>query len=343
MLDSMATMGPLKKFGVYSSLLICLVQWGISYPMLDVVLNDKQVPPTLLATIRFVSLIPFVVAFLLYNYRPKTILWALKEYKWAILFFGLTNTTLANIFQNIGMMYTSPALSSIIQSMGPIFVVAMAFIFLQERITPFKVVGIALAICGSVLLITGWSFDIEYGSFLGNMLILGSAFSYAVSSIIAKKVIARVEPYLLVGLGLIVGALLLLLTSVVMHALSYESFGAVLDIDLEGWSLILFLAIGPGCISLLVWYYLLNFMEVSHQTIWGYLIPIFGILFSWLMVGEMLSASQFLATAIIITGVAISQIVLKRSNSQGGKAKGVGKNAKDTTRGQGNGKEGRVG
>ena len=137
--------------------------------------------------------------------------------------------------------------------------------------------------------------------------------------------IDRVEPYLFVGLGLIIGALMLLCTSVVMHILSYESFGAALHIDPEGWALILFLAIGPGCISLLVWYYLLNFMEVSHQTVWGYLIPIFGILFSWLMVGDLLSTTQLLATAIIIAGVAISQIVWKRSRSRGDEAKGDGK------------------
>jgi drug/metabolite transporter (DMT)-like permease len=343
MLENMATLGPLKRFGVYSALLLCLVQWGLSYPMLDVVLNEKHVPPTLMATIRFVSLIPFVVAFLLYNYRIKTILCVLKEHKWAILLFGLTNTALANIFQNIGMMYTSPALTSIIQSMGPIFVVIMAFFFLKERINAFKVVGIVVAICGSVLLITGWRFDIAYGSFLGNMLILGTAISYAVSSIVVKKVIDRVEPYLFVGLGLIIGALMLLGTSVVMHLLSYESFGAALHIDLEGWVLILFLAIGPGCISLLVWYYLLNFMEVSHQTVWGYLIPIFGIFFSWLMVGDVLSATQFLATVIIISGVAISQIVWKRSNSRGECAKGVGKGAEDATKGHGKRKEERAG
>jgi drug/metabolite transporter (DMT)-like permease len=85
-----------------------------------------------------------------------------------------------------------------------------------------------------------------------------------------------------------------------------------------------------------VWYYLLNFMDVSHQTIWGYLIPIFGILFSWLMVGDLLTASQMIATAIIISGVAISQIV-RRPGSAGGAAPEAGANGKG---GQKNGEDG---
>jgi drug/metabolite transporter (DMT)-like permease len=176
----------------------------------------------------------------------------------------------------------------------------------------FKFIGIVFTVIGSVLLITGWRFDIDFGSLLGNLLVLASAISYAISSIVAKNTISKVKPFLFVGLGMIAGALILIANSIVLQFIGVESIGVVMDFDLETWAILAYLTIGPGLIALFAWYYVLEHMQVSRQTFFVYLVPIFGIFFSWLVVNDTLSWEQAFFTAVIIFGVVISQLKPKK-------------------------------
>ena len=297
-----------RKPLVYSALVLSTVQWGLSFPFFYIVLNIKDAPPMLFATLRFSLMVPLILVFLLMRFGKDEIIRTVKEYKWIILVFGLLNASVSNITQNIGMTLTTPAISSIIQTTGPIFVVIMAVIFLKEGMNRYKFVGIVFTMAGSVLLITGWRFDIDYGSFVGNLLILASAISYAISSIVAKNTISKVKPFLFVGLGMIAGALILLANSIVLHFVGIESMTAVLDFDLQTWVFLGYLTLGPGLIALFAWYYILEHMQVSKQTFFVYLVPIFGIFFSWLVVNDTLTWEQAFFTAIVIFGVVISQL-----------------------------------
>jgi drug/metabolite transporter (DMT)-like permease len=296
------------KWLIYAALILSTVQWGISFPFFYIVLNEKSAPPMLFATMRFLLMIPLIMGFLLYRFGWKKMVATAKQYWWVLILFGLMNAALSNVFQNIGMTLTTPAISSIIQTTGPIFVIILAVLFLKEGITKYKLIGVMFTVTGSLLLITGGQFNIEWGSFLGNLLILASAVSYAVSSVIAKHHLAKVNPFLFVGLGMIAGALILLLNSIVLQFAGIESFGAVASFDTETWVLLIFLTVGPGLIALFAWYYLLEHMQISRQTFFVYLVPIFGILFSWLVVNDTLTPTQAIFTIIIILGVVISQL-----------------------------------
>ena len=301
-----------RSFLIYTALVLSTVQWGLSFPFFYIVLNIKDVPPMFLATIRFTLMIPLILVFLYVQFGYDEIIRTVKQYKWIILVFGLLNASLSNIFQNIGMTLTTPAISSIIQTTGPIFVVIMAVFFLKEGMNKFKLIGIIFTVVGSLLLITGWRFDIELGSLLGNLLVLASALSYAISSVVAKNTIRKVKPFLFVGLGMIAGALILIVNSVVLHFAGVESMGAFMDFDLETWAFIAYLSIGPGLIALFAWYYVMEHMQVSRQTFFVYLVPIFGIFFSWAVVSDTLSWEQAFFTAVIIFGVIISQLRPKK-------------------------------
>ncbi len=307
-----------RKALAYIALVLSTIQWGLSFPFFYIVLNVKDAPPMLFATLRFVMMIPLIGLFLLQRFGMKKIIDTFKKYKWVIIIFGLTNATLSNLFQNIGMTLTTPAITSIIQTTGPIFVIILALIFLKEGMNRFKIIGVIFTITGSILLITGWRFDIDMGSFFGNLLILASAVSYAISSVIAKKTIKNVDPFLLVGLGMIAGAVLLLLNSIFLQIAGIESFTAVADFDLETWVLLIYLSIGPGLIALFAWYYMLEHMQVSRQTFFVYLVPIFGIFFSWMVVGDTLSWEQAFFTLLIIIGVVISQFKPKKPKKPAG-------------------------
>lgn len=291
-----------------SVLLICTILWGITFPMFYVLFQEWDFPPILFATLRMMVMTPFLLGFLFISFGPGKVWGTLKQFKWTLFFFGLTNACLSNIFQNFGMTMTSPAITSIIQASGPIFVILLALLFLKEGLNRFKVIGIILAMVGSVFLVTGMGFDIPLGSLIGNLLVFGSAISYAVSTIIAKGLMKKVSPLMFVGLGQIMAAIQLIPVSIGLHISGVEDIGVIAGMGWEFFALLLFLSLGPGCVAIFAWYIIMSRMEVTRQVFFVYLVPIFGIIFSWIVVNDVLALDQFIFAAVIIAGVFVSQI-----------------------------------
>ncbi|KAA0008089.1 MAG: DMT family transporter, partial [Thermoplasmata archaeon] len=137
-------------------ILISMLIWGVSYPVVKILLNSGMQPITL-ATLRnfiFIPLLFYILAVKRYaRYSRSDMILCV-----ALAFFTVF---LPNISQNIGMKYTSASISSVIQSTSPIFTVMLAFIFLREARTLNKIVGSLVGLIGTVFLTTGGSFDFD--------------------------------------------------------------------------------------------------------------------------------------------------------------------------------------
>lgn len=109
---------------------------------------------------------------------------------------GLFGATI-NVYAFLkGIVYTSPVDASIIMTLVPLTVLLLSAIFLKERITFLKFVGIILGAAGAVILIA-YSGKIDLGgdNLLGNLMCLGCVASYSLYLIIMKPLMARLHPF----------------------------------------------------------------------------------------------------------------------------------------------------
>jgi len=278
-------------------ILISMLIWGVSYPVVKILLNSG-VQPITLATLRnliFIPLLFYILAGKRYaRYSRSDMILCV-----ALAFFTVF---LPNISQNIGMKYTSASISSVIQSTSPIFTVMLAFIFLREARTLNKIVGSLVGLIGTVFLTTGGSFDFDATVF-GNLLILVSSISYAISGILIKVALSRIDPLDLLCFEIIFGFFMLLIPNMALEDLS-----AVISFSIDVWMYILFLSVFAGFLASIMYYMVLREEEISHLAIFSYLIPVFAIISSYIMLHETLGVKEIFFTMVILSGIVITEL-----------------------------------
>lgn len=275
-----------------------VLMWSASYPLIKIALID--VPPILLGSLRHLIFIPMLLMIFL-NEGKKAFVHSRKN--WLIFIgIGVFAIALPNIFQNIGMRYTTASLSSIIQSSGPIFTIALAVIFLGEPLTIRKISGAFIALAGTIMLVTGGCFCFEGGAFYGNILLLLSAISYSISGVITKKGLEKNSPFIILSFGIMIGFIVLTTISALT-----ENIMIITSLSIKTWFVILFLALFPSFIASWLWYKVLIDTELSKLAVFVYLMPVFAVLFSYIMIGEIINIYTVAFAGLIIGGVALAQ------------------------------------
>ena len=290
----------MKGFFGAAAVLTSIIIWALSYPLVKILLNEG-IPPLTIALLRhlvFIPLLPIALARGKINYSRKT---------WLILIsLGIFTVFLPNVTQNIGMIYTTASMTSIIQSSSPIFTLILAFIFLGEEKSLNKVIGAIIAMIGIVFLVSGGRVELT-GTTFGNVLILISSISYAVSGVIIKKGLEEINPLHLLCFEITFGFLFLLPATLLM-----EDIHMIFYFDLFDWFLILILAIFATAVAGLLYYLVLMDVELSRLSIITYLIPVFAVIFSHLLLKETISKSAIIFTLIAIAGIAIASFPTKQ-------------------------------
>jgi drug/metabolite transporter (DMT)-like permease len=280
------------------AILIAIVIWALSFPMLIWVLGDVQ--PLTLAMLRSVILIIPLLVYLHLTCGLKKSIRALRDDTLLFVLLGLTTVAIPNISQNLGMVLNkSSSISGILQSSGPIYTVILAVLLLHERMGARQYFGLAFGLLGSILLATNGFQSFSGGTFLGNMLVIVSAVSYSFSSILGKKALAAHKPPMIIAWSLILGGLM-----TVPPALT-ERFAFPPG---NAWLIIIGLAILPSFLAYIMWYGVMEYTPVSRLTISIYLVPVLTIIFSYLLLNEMLSPLSALFAAMIIAGVIVANV-----------------------------------
>jgi drug/metabolite transporter (DMT)-like permease len=290
---------PLSIFG-WLGLLFSVFCWGLSFPLLKIAL--EEIEPITLAVIRYVIAVIPLLIFMIAKNGKNSFIKPLKEDFWFFVCLSLVGITLPNVFQNYGMTMTSAHLSSIIQASGPVFTIIMAVILLKEAFGWAKIAGTLIALSGTFLLVTGGGLDLQDSTVLGNLLVLISAFSYAFSSIMSKKILEKYDPITVATMTMFLGTLIL-----AVFMITESPHQRIPQISVNGWILVITLAVLPGAAALLVWYKILRTTELSRIILFIYLIPVFATAIAYVWPGEIIQPTTILFAALIVCGVLIAQ------------------------------------
>lgn len=282
-------------------LIVASIIWGLTFPAIKVVL--EYIPPIILGGLRYlIGAIPILVILAYQKELKNSFNFFRHNWKY-IVAVGVFMVTIPNLTQNIGMLYTTASLASIIQSVGPIVVIILAVLFLREKLTTFRIIGTTLAIIASILLIWEGGISIEDASIVGNVLIFISAVSYGINGAISKAALKTHTPLILVGYSMLVGALILLPLSFIFN----EGTSWVYEQNELSITLLLTLAFFPCSVATLIWFIALESLPASKQVVYVYLIPIVAVIFSIAFLNETLTILTIILGALTVIGVAIAQ------------------------------------
>ncbi len=282
-------------------LLLVLVSlvWAGSFIVVEIV--TKEMDPVDLGFLRFLVATPLM--FLLVVLRKKPLLLPKKELPWLVVL-GLTGVTLLYLFQFIGIHYTNAPTASVLINTNVIFIAILSSLFLHETLTRKRVGGIVLSFIGVFVIMFSdlstqkMTFDNLF--FIGGILMLLSAFCWALYSLVGKHLLQRYDEFVITSYAFGLGTLFYL-PFVFLH------IGPVLQqTSLNGWLAILYLALTCSLFGYLGWYYALKHVDASKAAVFLNFIPLFTILMSF-FIGTSFTWFFLLGAGLIIYGVYLTQ------------------------------------
>jgi drug/metabolite transporter (DMT)-like permease len=203
--------------------------------------------------------------------------------------------------QVTGLKYTTAANTGWIIGMAPIFMAILGLIFYKEKITLLQFSGILIALVGLLLLIgKGEITNISLIENKGDLLVLGSAFTWGVYSMVNKKISLTYSP-----LMTILYLFLMMSLIIIPFNLNSETISSVINLSPTGWVSIFFLGIFCSGISYVIWAQALRDMESAKVGAFLYFEPLVTVIAAWFFLQEQITLLMIFSGLLITAGVFI--------------------------------------
>lgn len=285
-----------KVWFVAVSAILCCALWGSATPFIKIgyecILPIKNTCSTILfAGIRFT--LAGVITVFIYSISRRKFLYPKKENLKRIFTVSLFQTVIQYIFFYIGLANTSGVKGTIISGSNAFFAILVAsLIFRQEKLTLKKIIACIIGFSGIIVVnLEGLDFNMN---FMGDGFVLFPAISYAVSSVLMKRYSKYEDPVIISGYQFIIGGIF-------MTAVGFI-FGGSIKIDsFKAAGILVYLSL-LSALAYALWGILLKYNHVSKVTIYSFMIPVFGVFLSNLMLNEQSNVSliNLIATIILV-------------------------------------------
>ena len=283
----------------YIFLVITFFVWGTQHPPIKVL--SGEVSPFLLNFLRFsiagAVLLPFVMKNKV-KVEKKDLMW--------ISVLGLVGIYLFGVFNIFGVRMSTASNNAVLLNSWPLMLVLIAPIFIKEKITKKILAGTAIGFVGVVLVITKGILSVdllmksEY--FTGDILILISALCITINSMYIKKYIDKYGGITVTFYSVAAGTVALFLSSVIAG----DMF-SITKIGFDSFLLILWVAIPTTALTWVIWYQSIKRIGPVKTSSFFFLIPVSGVLTSYIFLKEELTIFTIAGTALILLGVYVVQ------------------------------------
>ena len=215
-----------------------------------------------------------------------------------------------------GVEHSLASNASVLTLTIPILTAVMAASLLGERMTVVRWLSFALAI-GGVLMVSDidWrSVSIFKGTYLaGNFLIFASCLGSAFYNTYTKKLLQTFNPVQLLVYTFFVADLDLLAL-----ALFFERprVAALASLGVSVWTSLLGIAVFSLSLSMLLYFWVIEKIDVTQASLSIYLLPVFGVLLSTLVVHERVTARLVFGGLLVLAGTFLVTVYEERKRTR---------------------------
>ena len=217
---------------------------------------------------------------------------------------GTVNLVLPFFFISFGMVKVQSNLGAILMSTAPIYATILGQLFIQdEKINPSKLLGVLIGFLGIVYLFSD-DILINQSNFLYALIIILGPFCYTLGGLFTLR-LKHVKNETLTSSCLVWGVMVLLPFLFILENPTEMRPALIPTISL------IYLGIVATAIAWLLRFYLLKHNGLVFQSQVAYIIPIFGLIFGYLFLGEQITYKIIVA----LIAVMISTYLIERGKS----------------------------
>lgn len=275
---------------------IVVLTWGANFGIVKSAYQD--LPPILFAALRFTAsgILVLGLAF----WREKDIRICREDWG-KVLIVGSLGLGFYQMLWSIGLHLTSASNSALILSVQPLLGALYADLIRKDPVGKRAYGGMLLALVGVVLVILKPSARLSFSldTLSGDLLSLGAAICSAIFySAWSKPLLKIYSPLRLTGYSMTIGSLSLWVAAFLSPQTVVWS-----QVGMKAWWSMGYALLFSGIIGHTFWYEGIGRIGVTRSMVYLYFIPVWAVLFNYVLMGEKIFPQQILGGILILLGV----------------------------------------
>lgn len=210
--------------------------------------------------------------------------------------------------ESYGLKFVSSTIGAIIVATIPLFSPLAASRFHGEKISVRTFWGIILSFLGVSTVVFDSSMNLT-ASPLGIALEFLAVISAIFYTVVLKKLAFKYNPAAIITYQNLFG---IAWFAPIWLVFEYKDFTAV-SFNLPAFTGIIKLSLFASCIAFIFYAHSVRRLGINSVNIFINVIPVFTAIFAWYILGDPLTARKFIGIALVITGLLVAQVRLKKS------------------------------
>ena len=286
----------------FAELLGLAAIWGASFLFMRA--GASEFGPVALAFVRTSGALLFLLPLVVWRGEAG----ALRRHWRALLGVGLANSALPFLCFSYAALTIPAAMLSIFNATTPLMGAVIAWVWLKDRMTPVRALGLAIGFAGVVWLVWTRSAPalrqgVDLQALLPMLACLVATLGYGFSASFTKRYLAGVPAGASAAGSQVAASVVLAVPAVLAWPAQAPSSAA--------WTSALLLAVLCTGVAYVIFFRLIARIGPARAIAVTYLIPVFAALWGFLFLGEHLSLDMVLGGAVILLGTALTTGVLR--------------------------------
>ncbi|EOO27633.1 drug/metabolite exporter family protein [Bacillus cereus BAG1X2-3] len=281
---------------IFNYILVCII-FGTTFLTIKIGI-EAGAPPLFSAGIRF--FLAGIILMIIFKLKRKEIMPHIISKRIMYAGFCLTFMTFASLYWS--EQYISSGLAAVLSATGPMMILLIQAKRNREKLQKEQLVALVIALIGVIFVsLPGMHQQVSFiWSIACIVLVIGELF-YGIGSIRSKEILSdlsNVSPFLINGIQMFYGGILLLIASIIVEQPNVTVF--------TSWSVqwpILYLIFIGSIGGHGLYYWLLSKTNPVFPSTWLYVSPLIAIIVGYIVLGEPLNPTMGMGACFILIGV----------------------------------------
>jgi drug/metabolite transporter (DMT)-like permease len=275
-------------------LVLVSVLWGGN--MVSIKISNQGIPPVMAATFR--SLVAAALVWTYARTRGEDALLRGSDFKHGVILGCLFAVDF--IFLYLGPVYTNASRAIIFLYTHPFWVaIAAHFLIPNDRLTTHKVIGLLMAFAGLVAVFGARTTELEPHFWVGDLLEVAAAISWAATTIYIKKFIRNrpINHYQTLFAQLFYSVPLMLVCALFLE------MDRSINLNTTVLAALGYQTVVVAFFSYVLWFWMIHRFPVSRLAAFTFLAPLCGVVMSGLILGEPLPLLLWIGLLLVAAGI----------------------------------------
>ncbi|MFN8634049.1 MAG: DMT family transporter [Chloroflexota bacterium] len=284
----------------FATLLVTMLIWSSLHPIGKRTLEEITGPQLPFTRVALAAIFLIAVCAVtgrlgrfLALFRPREV--------WKVVILGTTGFSLSSGLSMMALGYLPAGLNSVLANASPLMVALGMMVVLRERLPHRTVIGLLVGFCGVAVIALRGGIDAGSLNPLGVTMSLVSSATWALYTVIARRLTAGHDAIAMSAATSAIGALPL----AVVVAVEGE-IGRLVGASTTTLLLLLWCGVVATGATFTMWVVMLRRVHAARVASFQYLIPLSALALAYPIAGEVPTVTALLGAAMIVSGVAVA-------------------------------------